>query len=89
MKTNRLPDSAGHDIVVWQKGEQSPTWAVGYSGGGIDYIRRYFPEYLGGKIELAGVFPQEFLGQAPKGLKIGGVIPGTRKTVTLRPPPLH
>jgi hypothetical protein len=85
----RLPDSAGHDIVIWQKSESTPTWAVGYSGKGIDYIQKFIPEYIGGKTELAGVFPDQFLDKAPENIKIGGVIPGTRKTITLHPRALH
>lgn len=85
----RLPDSAGHDIVIWQKKENTPTWAVGYSGKGIDYIQKYIPEYVGGKIELAGIFPDQFIGHAPQNVRIGGIIPGTRQTVTIHPRPLH
>lgn len=89
MAKNRLPDSAGHDIVVWQKREDTPTWAVGYSGIGVDYIKMFIPNYEGGKIELAGIFPEDFVDKAPKSLKIGAIIPGTRRTITVHPKSLH
>jgi hypothetical protein len=90
MAKNRLPDSGGHDIVIWQKKEQAPTWAVGYSKSGIDYIQGYIPEYEGGKVELSGrVEPEEFMGKAPKDIKIGVIIPGTRTLKTMHPPHLH
>jgi hypothetical protein len=88
-KSTRLPDSGGHDILIWQKGPQTPTWVIGYSARGINYVRTFVPDYEGGKGELRGIYPEQFLANVPAGLKIGGILPGSRKTVTLSAIPLH
>lgn len=86
----RLPDPAGCDIVVWQKTESSPTYFCGYTAAGTRYLRKSLnPEYDHMQAITAKVAPEEFLSQAPKGLKIGCVPPGEKKTVLMQGGALH
>lgn len=87
-KTRRVPVPDGHDIVIWQRELDSPTWACGYTIAGTSYLRQYNPDYVQGRAMKLDTPPEIFMNSAPKGLNLGGMGP-SKKVFTIRPGPLH
>lgn len=90
-KKIRLPDPGECDIVVWQKTLTSPTYCAGYTHKGALYLMQYDENYDVMKLFTfpATLLPEEFLGKAPKRLKIGCVPPGEKKVVLMQGGPLQ
>lgn len=85
----KLPDGKGFDIVVWQKPRVGEVFCTAYTFAGKIYMGEWFtaPEtHI--PYEMGAIHPREFIGKAPKDLKIGGVSPGAKKPMLINPP-LH
>jgi len=88
VKTKKVPEACGHDIIIWQKAEDKPTWACGYTAPGSNYLRVYNTDYVQGRAMKLTVVPDVFMADAPKNLNIGGMGP-SKQVFTIRSAPLH
>jgi hypothetical protein len=85
---NKVPNGKGFDIVIWS-GKNMEAFAAAYTVSGREYLSKWKPEVaLSVAYSLDYILPKDFLQEAPKELKIGGISPGARVPMLINPP-LH
>lgn len=83
---SRAPKAGGFDIIVWQKAKAAEVFCSAYTPAGREYLGKWFT--LGHSIdayEMGIIHPREFIGQAPQGLRIGGISPGSKVPMLINP----
>lgn len=86
----RVPDGRGFDVVVWQKVKIGEVYCAAYSPRGQEYVSKWIegPVRRVQAYEMGAIHPKEFIGEAPKDLRIGGISPGAKVPMLINPP-LH
>lgn len=83
----KVPDGKGFDVVVWQPRAVGAVYCSAYTAAGIRHVLKFVePPVVAVKAyDLGATHPREFLGEAEKELKIGGVSPGAKAPMLINP----
>lgn len=86
----KVPKGEGFDIVVWQMANVGIVYCAAYTSPGQEYLAKWIEEpiYRVKAYDMGATQPREFIGAAPKHLKIGGISPGAKVPMLINPP-LH